>query len=129
MHLSSDMNGMQFLVELRRFDQIFPFFFYTLEDSAKLISSAFQAGANDYFLADGSLNQLEGITEAVRVSVEIASLLRDQTKGQRRSLFEQKYEGLFDVIIKVVYRPTHFTLGERVAYRELSMFTTFLDCL
>lgn len=94
--LTGGGQGLDFLRDIRRFDQIFPFFFYTAESSPSVISSAFQAGANDYFVADGSVKQFSMVMDAVKISAEISSLLRDKMGGQPRSLFEEKYEMLFD---------------------------------
>lgn len=96
MRIGSSVNGLDFLGDVRRLDQIIPVFLFSRDNSPNIISAAFQAGANDYFIADGSVSQMQVIAEAVRVSVEIAALLKDKIQGQRRSQFEEKYENLFD---------------------------------
>ncbi len=97
MHLEEEKGkGLRLLGEVRKRDQLLPFFFYTCEDSPQLIAASFQSGGHDYFVAEDSPEQLEQIIEAMRVSVELAKLLRAQQRGSIRSAFEEKYAGLFE---------------------------------
>jgi PAS domain S-box-containing protein len=95
-HLPEKKSGLEFLYQIRRFDQVFPFFFFTSEKSPEMVAAAFQAGANDYFVSDEEKMKGDIIVEAIRISTEIASMLKsDQEGAQQKSLFEEKYESLF----------------------------------
>ena len=97
MHLEEEQEkGLRLLGEVRKRDQLLPFFFYTSNDSPQLIATSFQSGGHDYFVAEDNPQQLEQIIDAMRVSVELAKLLRAQQRGPIRSAFEEKYSGLFE---------------------------------
>ena len=95
-NLPEKKSGLEFLYQIRRYDQVFPFFFFTSEKSPEMVAAAFQAGANDYFISEAEKVKGDIIVEAIRISAEIASMLRSDQEGvQKKSLFEEKYESLF----------------------------------
>jgi PAS domain S-box-containing protein len=89
-------DGLSFLERVRQLDPLMPFFFFTVESSPEHIATAFQAGAQDYFIADSPTPAVDRIVESVRVNVELSKLLRAQQAGGMRSAFEEKYAGLFE---------------------------------
>lgn len=96
MRLGEQKGGLNLLRAVRKFDALLPFFFLTTIDSPQVIAQAFQEGAHDYFIADGSDRQIAGIADAIRVNAELAKLLRAQQGGRMRSAFAEKYAGLFE---------------------------------
>jgi len=97
LQLAGDANGLEFLTDVRRYDLVMPFFFLSNNSSQQLVASAFQAGANDYFVADRTEGQMKLIIDAVKVSAEIASMLRERSPAEAKpSLFAKKYEVVFD---------------------------------
>lgn len=94
--LEGGVNGLEFLADVRRFDLVLPFFFLSEETSQQVIASSFQAGANDFFIIDKAPGQMKLIIDAVRVSAEIAMMLRQRIKDKKPSFFAEKYEVVFD---------------------------------
>jgi PAS domain S-box-containing protein len=94
--LPNEVNGLQFLADVRRYDLVLPFFFLSKKESQKIIAGSFQAGANDFFIADLTSEQMKLIVDAVKVSAEIASMLRQKSQVRKPSFFAEKYEVVFD---------------------------------